>query len=327
MTTQTSSNLRQQEFNLGEYPIENAPQIALKTGQTCVPQHFLTYQHDRMSIEAVLADIEYSSRYLLFVSEDGSVPYIQVGIVGYDNYKTIARQPGQKIVFGRRWRVEPNLPTSEIIQTCFLAIKKAREHEIRELFSVSYKGAKATPFNSHHDLPLLVRNQDFLKSPSRSKKNLGELISSLRFDRKRLVLLDVEQRHNGQWIVDLAFGKDSTDELSLLIPNLNEDTILYALMDALIARSDQHVDENFRYKGFARFNRENSLAAIAELSIDTRGQASAANCANMSFDANLAQEKYDTDSSRVPNLTQSRYSNILRDRLESLDIKTGFKPE
>jgi hypothetical protein len=138
--------------------------------------------------------------------------------------------------------------------------------------------------------------------------------------------LDIEQRHNGQWILDVAFGKTAKDEITLLVPRLEEDIILYTLMEALIARSDRHVDENFKYKGFARFSRNNCVGAIAELSIETRGQASAANCANMNFDANLAQEKYDTDSSRVPELTQSTYSNLLRQRLESLDIKTGFKP-
>jgi len=326
VTLQASSNLSINEFNLGEQPIENAPQIRLKSGRTCVPQHFLTYDHDRASIEAVLADIDYDPRYLLFVSEDGSVPYIQVGIVGYDNYKSKAKQTSQKIVFGRRWRVEPNLPTSEIIQTCFLAIKKAREHEIRELLSISWTGHKATPFNSHHDLPLLAKNKDLIETAPSSKQSLEERLGSVRYDKKRLALLNIEQRHSGQWIIDLAFGSASNDHLSLLVPNLDEDNILHALMDALIAQSDRDVDERFKYKGFTRFSRNNSLLAISELSVETRGNASGTNCANMHFDANLAQEKYDTDSSRVPKLTQSAYSNSLRQKLASLDIQTGFKP-
>lgn len=314
------------QFNSGEKPIENAPQILLKNGRTCIPQHFLTYQHDRQSIEAVLSDIDYDPRYLLFVSEDGGVPYIQVGIVGYDNYKSKKQQPGQKIVFGRRWRVEPNLPTSEVIQTCFLAIKKAREHEIRELLSVSWDNHKATPFNSHHDLPLLARNRDLIETPPTKTRSLGDLISSIRYDRKRLALLDIEQRMSGQWIIDIAFGNKPEDAVTLIVSDLKEDTVLHALIEAMIAKSDRHVDETFKFQGFARFSHQNSLAAISDISVETRGQKSAPDCANMVFDTNLAQEKYDTDSSRVPQLTQSSYSRKLRQRLESLDIKTGFKP-
>lgn len=73
MTAHTLSNLKLHEFNLGEKPINNAPQFLLKNGRIRIPQHFLTYQYDRDSIETVLADIEYDPGYLLFVSEDGGV--------------------------------------------------------------------------------------------------------------------------------------------------------------------------------------------------------------------------------------------------------------
>ncbi len=323
MTNFITLNAASDGFHPGERPIENAPQIELKNGRRCIPQHFLTYQHNRASVEEILSHIEYDDRYLLFVSEDGTVPYIQVGIVGFDNYKAKSQQSGQKIVFGRRWRVEPNLPTSEIIQTSFLAIKKAREHEIRELFKLTCKGFSATPFNSHHDLPLLTRNKDLLEGSEIHFSTVEACIESVRFDGTPFKLINIEQRRDDQWLVDISHDKYI---MTLILPSLDENTLLYALMDDLIATSDRHVDEAFTYKGFHRFSRKNNVAALAELSANVRAKFSEQNCANTHFDQNLAQEKYDTDSSRVPQLTHSHYSDILRQRLAALDITAGFMP-
>ncbi len=311
-------------LQLGEAPIQNAPQIELKNGRRCIPQHFLTYQHSRHTIEGILSHIDYDDRYLLFVDQDTDVPFIQVGIVGFDNYKAKTKQPGQKIVFGRKWRVEPNLPTSEIIQTAFLALKKAREHEIRELFKVKFKGCSATPFNSHHDLPLLARNRDLVETSHKYFNDLSDCVKSIWYEGAQFELTQIEQRHAHQWLVDIAFKQDV---FTLILNKLDENALLYSLMDHLISESDRHVDETFTYEGFARFSRRNSVGALAELSANVRGTFADVNCANAHFDKNLAQEKYDTDSSRVPQLTISPYSDSLRQRLNALDIKTGFIPK
>jgi hypothetical protein len=324
MAKMTTSQFREEIFQLGETPIENAPQILLKNGRRCIPQHFLTYNHNRSSIESILSNIQYDERYLLFVSEDGNIPFIQVGIVGFDNYKPKSQQAGQKIVFGRKWRVEPNLPTSEIIQTCFLALQKAREHEIRELFKLRVRDVVATPFNSHHDLPLLAINRDVVEINNHYFNTLADCVQSTRLDGHRFFLMDIEHRRNDQWIVDIGHRGEI---ISLILSELKENCFLFELMDALIKRSSQHVEENFLFKGFARFSRKNSVAALAEFSANLRSPQSAPDCANHGFDVNLAQEKYDTDSSRVPQLTNSAYSNALRARLKSLNIKTGFIPK
>ena len=146
----------------GESPIENAPSVKLDNGGLCIPQHYLRYHHTRQSVERIILDIDYSDRYPVFVCEDDSGLYLQVGIVGYDNYAPRASQSGLKVVYGRKWRVEPQLPTSEIIQTVFLALKKAREHEVRELFRFHHRSGSTTPFNTHHDLPLMSQNADLL---------------------------------------------------------------------------------------------------------------------------------------------------------------------
>jgi hypothetical protein len=56
---------------------------------------------------------------------------------------------------------------SEIIQTAFLAVLKAEEHEIRETFQYFHKDLAATgggwwaaPFNSHIDIEVLSAHAD-----------------------------------------------------------------------------------------------------------------------------------------------------------------------
>jgi hypothetical protein len=49
---------------------------------------------------------------------------------------------------GRKFYISPFMTDSEIVQTAFLAIKTAEEHELRELFT--YKGSAV--FGPHMDL-------------------------------------------------------------------------------------------------------------------------------------------------------------------------------
>ncbi|MEO1029187.1 MAG: hypothetical protein AAFX02_09060 [Pseudomonadota bacterium] len=104
-------------FGPGQTPIPGAPTVRLSNGVSCIPQHFTEFAHTRDSVEDILADIEFDKDFLAFVGEDAGGVFIQIGIVGYDNYRPMGTQRGRKIVYGRRWRVEQNLPTSEIIQT------------------------------------------------------------------------------------------------------------------------------------------------------------------------------------------------------------------
>jgi len=213
------------------------------------------------------------------------VPFIQIGIIGYDNYKSKTDQAGQKIVFGRRWRVEPNLPTSEIIQTVFLALKKAREHEIRECFKVKWDNSTTTPFNSHQDLPLLANHKVLIEQRQTDNISLLECIDRLLYMGTAFEIISQQKCHNGKWLIDLHHRKLS-EPLSIILPDIRNDTVLYTLMDALISESDRHVDENFRYKDFARFSRNNSINALSDISVRTRSTQLSNHSGR--FDKNLA---------------------------------------
>lgn len=61
---------------------------------------------------------------------------------------------GIKEQAGRKWRLSKHMTDSEIVQTAFLAVRTAQEHELREQFK--YKGYAI--FNPHFDLDHLVKN-------------------------------------------------------------------------------------------------------------------------------------------------------------------------
>ncbi|MDB2437806.1 hypothetical protein N9W89_03760 [Hellea sp.] len=316
-------------LNQGERAIDNAPTLTLRNGRSCIPQHYLHYSHSLASVENIIADIEFSDRYPIFVSEKADSLILQIGIVGYDNYRSISKQTGPKIVFGRKWRVERNLPTSEIIQTAFLAIKKAREHEIRELFTLKLDGKTTTPFNNHHDLPLMARNAEILEKPARSDLSFKGSLDLVKFDNGHFSLLDTQNLRNGLAAVTLELNMPhpkmhpefTSDPIVLLLKSMTPNALLQALIAELIARSDNYVDETFLYRGFARFSPGVDVTAIAQLSADLRqnpetllGQESC------NFVKDFEAERYDTDITRVPQLTDSLYSQKLHARLSEMKL-------
>lgn len=315
----------------GEKAFKNAPHTALADGRRCVPQHYLSYQHTLQSVESLVFDIEYDVRYPVFVSqtlndEEQTGLYIQVGILGVDNYANKELQT--KLVYGRKWRIEPQLPSSEIIQTVFLALKKAREHEVRELFRLHHNEKNTTPFNNHHDLPLLAHSESRLKnSPCRSlpknssasdfNQQLEKILKTVTYEGNQFELLSFMKRPSGQYLIELMIkpNKDSSiSEMQLpeiLLPEMQSQThisffmeklsinqFLHQLMQQLIELSNRHVDEHFRYRGFNRFSWDNSVIAIAEISAEVRQLHKDETLDN--FHQHWQQTNYETDRSRIP---------------------------
>lgn len=315
-------------LNSGEAPVDHAPAVRLRGGASCIPQHYLRYNHTRQSVEALVMDMDYDPNYLIFVSENAGGVYIQIGIAGLDNYKSAHNQQGRKIVFGRLWRVEPTLPTSEVIQTVFLAIKKAREHEIRELFTITVGGLKTTPLSNHHDLPLMARRSEDL-APQPQTVTLKETIDSVRFDGGRFEITDAMLRNSGQLILDLTFvpatGRtraDMAEPITLLLRDSEPNTVYHALMKYCLDGSDAHVDENFTFKGFARFSRNVDILAIADMSAQVRAKPK-----NSVFSKTIKATNYETDAGRVPVLSDSAYADKIKSDIAKLDIRAGFLPQ
>lgn len=321
----------------GEKPLENAPPIQLGNGETCIPQHFLLFEHTRESVEKIVVNIDYSDKYLVFVCEDYTGIYIQIGIVGFDNFVPIKQQSEQKVVYGRKWRVEPQLPTSEIIQTVFLAIKTAREHEVRELFQLNINGRTTTPFNNHHDLPLMAQNSELVSakrkptdknfSPAETQQNLNQIT----YDSSKFKLNSAKP-FNGKWIVEIKIINGINSQLheiknfkiTFLLNSLSVDELYFQLMDSLIALSNQHVEENFCYLNFARFSRKNSVREIAKLSSTLRKETN--ELEKNGFINTYKKANYETDKTRVPALYAGPLSEKIRSSLERYGELQGIMP-
>jgi len=308
----------------GESVTENAPVLSRGDAGQCIPQHFLRYAHTIQTVEAVVTKINYDPRYPIFVSQDGAGIFIQIGIVGPDNYKDVP----DKLVYGRRWRVEPNLPTSEIIQTVFLALKKAREHEMRERFVWSHAGRKTTPFNGHHDLPYMARNPQIFSA--HSPLPLRDVISGVRYDGMQLLISHNIDLPSGEILLTLAprteidgeFSRLCKDGFSIICQDLRPTTVLNAIFESCLRTSDAHVDEHFRYDGFARFSQDVDVLAISDMSAETRqcpskylpqDQAEA-------FMNTLTTDNYETDQTRIPVLLDNPHNRRIDAQLGAMQI-------
>ncbi|MFT4906888.1 MAG: hypothetical protein ACI978_000963 [Oleispira sp.] len=312
----------------GEKALANAPKAVLADGRFCIPQHYLSYQHSLSSVEQLLLDIDFDPRYPIFASQDETGIYVQVGIIGVDNYKSNTNSQ-EKVVYGRKWRVEPQLPSSEIIQTVFLALKKAREHEIRELFRLEHNNKMTTPFNNHHDLPLLTNSRERLQ-PTASKTQalfcteIEQVLKTIRYDGMQFELLSFLLRPTGEYLVELKLLPQAGDQLAELTGTeyisfmLAKPTINYfthQLMQHLIQLSDRYIDEQFRYRGFNRFSWENEVSAIAQLSTEVRQLHKSADLDG--FNQHWQQSNYETDRSRIPVVSSGALWSKLKNQLDS----------
>jgi len=295
----------------GEKQISNAPIIQFDDGQACIPQHYLEFSHTRESVEKIILDIEYSDCFPIFVCEERQQIYIQIGIIGKDNY-TASKQANNKIVYGRKWRVEPQLPTSEIIQTVSLAIIIAREHEVRELFRIEYLGALTTPFNNHHDLPALAHLKEKFSQQGEqqaSESDIKYILSTLSYNQSSFELINMQRLPSQKWLFEIQIThnhcsniddiySEKESELAFLLKDCSINSLLHKIMAQLLAVSRFHVEENFCYRGFKRFSHSNAVLTLAKLSITMRR--SPQNKINDNFIKAVKSSNYNIDKSRIP---------------------------
>jgi hypothetical protein len=248
---------------------------------------------------------------LLFCGQDDSGLYLQAGSVGPDNYKRKGEAGNRRIVYGRRWRIDTYIPTSEVIQTAFLAIKKSCEHEVRELLTIHDmdSGRTGTPFSTHLDLPLMARFPELVTREASSVKQpqVEKWLQGVRFDGREMKVDDVSIRRNGNLIVDLVFAETASPRvrpgfeqlpMTIVLREFSEASLVHEILNALVQRSDRLVDEQFRYRGFARFSQNVDPSRLAQLSITTRTK----ELAGEQFELVRTSLNYDTDSRRVPSL-------------------------
>ncbi|GAA63123.1 hypothetical protein P20311_0900 [Pseudoalteromonas sp. BSi20311] len=286
-----------------EQPISYAPLVQLANKNWIVPQHFLRYKHTLASVNEVLNDISFSNHFSVLAAEKNSDIYLQVAVLSPDNYR--ADNKAKKLLFGRRWPVEQNLPTSELIQTAFLALKVAREHEVRELFQLQHQEATSTPFNNHHDLPVMAQNPDLVTSGSVETTSLATIITRLVFADAPVTLMSHQSIATGEQLYtvklnceDCQLSEFNHTQLSFLASDSSPNSFLHSFINALVNTSNEYVNEHFKYQGFARFSKHVRAERVGELSVSMRSPSSVSLCSMGKQEAN--QLNFEIDSARAP---------------------------
>lgn len=324
------------ELNAGERIMALSPEITLSNGLQCTPQHFLEFEQTIESVSKTVLQCNYAANFPIFAYEEHNMLFIQVGIIGRDNYQTSKQTAKTKIVYGRRWLIERFSPTSEIIQTIMLAIQKAKEHELRELIKVKHN-AITTPFNCHLDIPMLAELLKHKQMQATTKldekvfrSRCEQLLNVLTLDGHSFSLQNIVLNEEVAFItVELpssAYFKGMLQtpvRFTLEITTLTEEAILYRLVERLINMSNKEVIDNFAYKDQAVFNESFSIEARSNLLYETRN---AQHLNKKSFNEVFTQSNYQTDQSRVPRCAQPSLINKLKHQLALFDINEGIYP-
>jgi len=336
------SKSTQQPSAYGETPLPFAPKISLSGGRPVVPQQYLNVERNLSNIESILERINFSDDYLLFAHQENGVLSIQVGILGCENYPFNQRQATEtKIVYGRRWLIEPTTPTSEVVQTALLAIKKAREHELRENVLLLLNGQyKTTPFNSHMDLPLMKSNPSFFYPENTSTYSMTEQNVQLRtlgvlktinlkgFD---IQLESVRILNQEQSLIELSIKSIKKDvhfpelidkRIAIICDDFTESVFLHELSNELIKHSDRYVEEHFTFDGFARFSHKICPIKLAEFSYQTRN----IKHKDPRFHKHFRQMSYDVDASKAPFYGSGSLGEKQRLAIKKMSVTGGYLP-
>ena len=329
-----------------EQPMPFAPYVQLSNGNKAMPQHYLSYQQDLNSVSYLLSQINGLDNMLLFADEDNQGLFIQVGMIGRENYDRNDQLRQEKLVYGRRWRIEENVPSSEIIQTAYLALQKVMEHEVRELFTLSpeHTTKTSTPFSTHLDLPTMANNSDLLlhsakkkEKPSWSAVDLFNAVDKVSFGQRSIQVIDILPRANNI-IVDIKLGKppfirqrekdltlfDDLD-ITLLLDNFNPSTFYHRLMQALIEKGHTIIQESFTFQNFARFSETISPEMIANFSINSRPYAQ--HMKDKRFAKVFREMNFATDASKAPNLGDGVLAEKNRGKINSFKNLGGHLPK
>ncbi len=102
-----------------------------------------------MDVRLVLHEVRYKDGWKFRVEPLGDGFFLQCVFAAPDNDAPGSVPTEQH---GRKWYVSPHMTVSELVQTAFLAVKIAEEHELRELFT--YRGQRV--FGPHFNVNSLA---------------------------------------------------------------------------------------------------------------------------------------------------------------------------
>ena len=342
--------LDEQSFNcFGERALPYAPKVKLADGSHAVPQQFIEVNRSLTSVEKILGEISLPENYVLFAGKIDSVVFLQVSVIGCENYPskpTKSVQPA-KIVYGRRWLLEPTTPTSEVVQTAFLAVKKVREHELREhVFLLGEQNNQqnelhqSTPFNTHLDLPLMAKHRTGMAIEEQlleQSNDVEAVLKKLRVACYKFELQNMVTLTDGEALFQLKLvlndGGMAAKESGETFPELFDQTIsfvcraiendfLHAVFASLLQCSDRYVEQQFTFQGFARFSTDVSVQRKAEFSFMTRNPQNV----DARFGSYFDDMSYEVDASKAPIFNQGKLGEKQRNEVKQYNDLQGYLP-
>ena len=339
-----SFELLSNENDYGETPLSFAPSLGAIDDKPVVPQQFLDVRRTLQNVENILADIDVPSPFVLFAGEEQGFVYLVCAIVGHENYPKPGGSDQAKIVYGRRWFLEDTTPTSEVVQTALLAVKKAKEHELRErmivkvspkydkLKSVPQPLIRTTPFNCHLDAPLMASHAASF-GPSDELVDLEKLLPLIEVDGLKPVLKSKTELTSGRVVYEIeleggcttigAFPEFVQALISFICADNARSEFLHFLFSALLSVSDQAVDETFRFNSFARFSRKVCPIEVGRFSHSTRTVSVTDSREAALFAKEFEEMSYRVDSAKAPLMNQGVLGLKQRETLQTLENSFG----
>lgn len=285
-----------------------------------VPQHYYVYHQTLDSLNTILACMTSLPNLLLFAGEDQGGLYLQAGVIGHENYQLPGKSAAAKLVYGRKWRIDQDTPTSEIVQTALLALQKVREHEVRELlvWQDPASGRASTPFSCHQDIQLLTRQLSRQSAAApHDTVDIPQLLAQLQFGSRRLTLQNLQTLADGRLLADIQLGaapdhfaEFDHQQISLLIRRFSPQRFMHDLMDALIHISHNHCRNTFLFCQVPRFSQEVDPRVIGALSVKSRPYQ--AHMADTEFFRTFSHINFSIDQGRVPQLGRGVLADINR---------------
>ena len=235
--------------------------------------------------------------------------------------------------------LEPTTPTSEVVQTAYLAVKKAREHELREnvFFHTEHKtkAHRTTPFNSHMDLPVMAAYQsDFFTNEVQAfgEVQVEKIIAQIKVANTTVCLensivlsddfnayqLRLIQEKNTQTVFP-----ELDDALISFVSKPNENDFLHSFFAALLKTSDEYINTIFSFDGFKRFSQQLNIKTIAEFSYQTRN----IQHQDTRFSEHFQDMSYRVDASKAPSINSSELGDLQRQKINKFLKLKGYLPE
>ena len=212
-----------------------------------------------------------------------------------------------------------------------LAVKKAREHEVRELLTLRtmVEQRRTTPFNCHLDLPLMAGNRNEFNG-SDIGSSVAQQLQQVRVDGCPLVIV-ASQIFGAKLMVEVAleegqisghFPELTTATLTVICEDIDGKDFLHQLCNALVHASDRFVEEHISFNGFKRFSHNLCPEKLANFSYTTRN----VKITDARFDAAFSDMSYRVDAAKAPVYNQGGLGRKQRAAVSSHLGLAGYHP-